>query len=160
MKIKALNYLLTIAITGFLFFSCNSDSTQKTENKTQEEEMPSPAVSDTAICYTFDNGKDKITMQITNSNNTVTGDLAYNYFEKDKNAGTIKGEMHGDTLLALYTFMSEGKESKREVAFLKKDDKIIEGYGTVNPTSGEPDLTDRSSIKFDNTFALQKTDCK
>ncbi|MDQ2719343.1 MAG: hypothetical protein M3Z26_06215 [Bacteroidota bacterium] len=161
MKIKKINYLLAATISGSLFFSCNSNSKQKVgSNVKQEETKTPPTFTEAVTCYVLDNGKDRVAMQIAISNNEVTGDLRYNYFEKDKNSGTLKGEMHGDTLLATYTFISEGKESKRDVAFLKRGDEILEGYGNVDPATGEPNLADRSSIKFDNNFILKKTDCK
>jgi hypothetical protein len=84
----------------------------------------------------------------------------YHYFEKDRNTGTLKGQMNGDTLFATYTFMSEGKESVRNVAFLKTENEMKEGYGNLNPASGEPDFTDKSAIKFDNKFVLKKTNCQ
>lgn len=161
MSVKKINYLLAVVISGSLFLSCKSNSTQKEETNVKQEEAKMPVtITEPATCYALDNGKDKVDMQIAIKDNIVTGNLLYNYFEKDKNSGTIKGEMHGDTLLGTYTFMSEGKKSKRDVAFLKKGDEIVEGYGSVNPATGEPNLTDRSSIKFDNTFTLKKTDCK
>lgn len=161
MSVKKISYLLAIAISGNLFFACNNNSSQKEKKIVKQEEAKTPAtITEPATCYALDNGKDKVAMQIAITNNEVTGDLIYHYFEKDKNSGTITGEMHGDTLLATYSFMSEGKESKRDVAFLKRGDEIIEGYGSVDPATGDPDLTDRSSIKFDSTFTLKKTDCK
>jgi hypothetical protein len=35
-----------------------------------------------------------------------------------------------------------------------------EGYGNLNPASGEPDFTDKSAIKFDNKLVLKKTNCQ
>jgi hypothetical protein len=161
MKMKKNSCLLAIAIILSLFFSCNSNSSQKEEtNVKQEEAKTLPTITEPATCYMLDNGKDKVMMQIAITNNEVTGDLVYNYFEKDKNTGTIKGEMQGDTLLATYSFMSEGKESKRDVVFIKRGDEIIEGYGNVDPATGNPDFRDRSSLKFDTKFTLKKTDCK
>jgi hypothetical protein len=90
----------------------------------------------------------------------VSGDLLYHYFEKDRNSGTINGEVKGDTIFVTYTFISEGIESKREVVFLKKGDELIEGYAAINPATGEPDLSDHSAIKFDEKFVLKKSDCK
>lgn len=37
---------------------------------------------------------------------------------------------------------------------------MIEGYGKLDSTTGEPDLADRSAIKFDNKFILKQTDCQ
>jgi hypothetical protein len=39
---------------------------------------------------------------------SVVGNLCYRFFEKDKNDGTVIGKLQGDTLIADYTFMSEG----------------------------------------------------
>ena len=167
MQTQKINFIAAIFSAAFLF-SCNGGSSaqQETELSPQQEMKPAatheyvPTITQPPTCYALDNSKDKVLMQITINKNAVTGDLIYNYFEKDKNSGTIKGEMHGDTLLGTYTFMSEGTESKRDVAFLKTSDELVEGYGRIDTITGKPDLTDRSSIKFDNTFILKKTDCK
>ncbi len=85
-------------------------------------------------------------MHLIRNGNLVTGELVYDYFEKDKNTGTIKGEMKGDTLFAEYIFMSEGINSVREVAFLQKGDDLIEGYGDVEEQTAK--------IVFKNKAAL------
>ncbi|MEO6916512.1 MAG: hypothetical protein ABI151_13535 [Chitinophagaceae bacterium] len=167
MPLKNIKFLAAITSAAFLF-SCNGGSSGQKETESTPQHGGNPAANHEqastinlpATCYALDTGKDKIVMQIAINNNTVTGNLLYKYSGKDRNSGTIQGEMHGDTLLATYTFMSEGKESKRDVAFLKKGDEIVEGYGKVDPATGAPDLTDKSVIKFDNTFILKKTDCK
>lgn len=160
MVIKKINYLTATFISGVLLFSCDSNSNTQEKASVKDEEVTNTETIAGPSCYTMDNGKDKIEMNIVKNANMVTGDLTYAYFEKDKNSGTIKGEMAGDTLLAIYSFMSEGRESARQVAFLKNGDEFMEGYGNMNPATGEPDLTDRSSIKFENTFILKKSDCK
>ncbi len=144
--------LLTI-IAGIISLSCNSNPTSK-----NEPTKPAP-VTESATCYAMISDKDTVLLYITITNNIVTGDLMYSFFEKDKNVGTIQGEMKGDTLFAVYKFISEGKESTREVAFLKKGDVFTEGYGKMNPTTGEPDFTDKASIKFESNVILKKTDC-
>lgn len=75
-------------------------------------------------------------MKLTLTGNEVTGDLACKYFQKDQNKGTLRGVMIGDTLFATYTFTSEGIESSREVASLKKDNDLVEGYGDVQEKNG------------------------
>lgn len=156
------NILLVGAFTALIFlFGCNGNTDKAVENPLQQHEAKEPQVAaPTASCYILANGKDTVSLKMMIDNNQVSGDLLYHYFEKDRNTGTIKGEMKGDTLFATYTFMSEGKESKRDVAFLKKGDELIEGYGNINSTTGEPDLTDHSTIKFDHKFVLKKSDCQ
>jgi hypothetical protein len=141
----------------FFLFGCNSSS-NKTENETKQTE-PQIAAASTS-CYVLANSKDTVSLKITIDKNHVSGDLLYHYFEKDRNSGTINGEVKGDTIFVTYTFISEGIESKREVVFLKKGDELIEGYAAINPATGEPDLSDHSAIKFDEKFVLKKSDCK
>ncbi len=92
----------------------------------------------------------------TQTGNLVTGELVYDYFEKDKNTGTIKGEMKGDTLFAEYMFMSEGINSVREVAFLKKGDSWIEGYGDVEEQTGKIVFKNKAALKFEINITLKK----
>ncbi len=47
-------------------------------------------------------------MYIKTSGKMATGNLAYNYYQKDKSAGSLQGQMKGDYLFAKYKFMSEG----------------------------------------------------
>ncbi len=161
MQFKKINYLNAVIISGSLLFSCNNNSTKQDESAAVQKEPDAPAATtEQTNCYASYNDKDTVWLKVVSNGNMVTGNLEYNYFEKDKNKGTINGDMKGDTLLATYTFMSEGKESARQVAFLKNGDEFTEGYGNVNAATGEPDLTDRSAIKFQNKFILKKTDCK
>jgi hypothetical protein len=141
----------------FILFGCNSSS-NNTENETKQNE-PQVAAEATS-CYVLANSKDTVSLKITIDKNHVSGDLLYHYFEKDRNTGTINGEVKGDTIFATYTFISEGIESKRGVVFLKKEDELIEGYAAMDPATGEPDLSDHSAIKFDEKFVLKKSDCE
>ncbi len=59
----------------------------------------------------------------------------------------MDGVLKGDTLIAAYTFTSEGKRSVRQVAFLIKDTTATEGYGDVRKQ--------KDSILFKNTAALK-----
>jgi hypothetical protein len=113
-------------------------------------------------CYSGSIKKDTILMNLTIKGNEVTnGKLSYKFYEKDKNQGTLVGELKGDTLYADYTFMSEGTSSVREVAFLKKGDSYIEGFGdVVDDNKGKVTFKDKKQLKFDGNVVLLKVDCK
>ena len=154
-------YLSSIFISVTILFSCNDNSASLEKSTEEQHELKEPSADTNSItCYGLNNGKDTVLMKIKIDEGQVSGDLMYHYFEKDKNTGTLKGKMIGDTLLGTYTFMSEGKESVRPVVFLKNGNEMIEGYGKLDSTTGEPDLADRSAIKFDNKFILKQTDCQ
>lgn len=89
--------------------------------------------------------KDTIQLRIAMNDSSVTGSLIYKIYEKDSNKGRIEGTMHGDTLIANYTFQSEGTESVRKVAFLIKDGSATEGFG-------EP-------YSFGKSIVLKQTPC-
>lgn len=110
-------------------------------------------------CYAFISGRDTISMTLNIKDKLVDGKLTYNFYEKDLNEGTIAGTMKGDTLFAIYTFMSEGLESKREVAFLKKGQDFSEGYGEAIEKNEEMVFKNRNTITFDNKSILKHIDC-
>ncbi len=97
----------------------------------KEKPKQSPAVTNTddttAQCYYFMNDKDTVSLRFRISDGVIDGKLQYIFSEKDKNPGTVIGRMYGDTLLAEYTFQSEGTTSVREVVFLKTGDDFTEG---------------------------------
>lgn len=152
-------YISYAAFAGILLLSCNENAKQST---TVPEVEPAKAVTITepASCYAMIKNKDTVLLHITITNNKVNGDLIYNFFEKDKNTGTVIGAIKGDTIFADYKFMSEGKESVRQVAFLKTGEELREGYGTVDESNGQPDFSEKASIRFDGNVVLKKTDCK
>ncbi|SNR61242.1 hypothetical protein [Flavobacterium sp. ov086] len=94
-----------------------------------------------------------------NSHQEVNGKLSYNLTGKDKNEGTLIGNMKGDTLIADYTFVSEGVSSVREVVFLQKDGTLIEGYGDVVDANNKVTFKDKKKLKFDAKNTLTKVDC-
>ena len=144
--------LLPAAFIILLAVAC----TNKDEKATHTE----PAtVNESESCYAYISGKDTVQLRISVHDNKVIGDLVYNFYEKDRNAGIITGEMKGDTLFGNYEFQSEGIASKRNVIFLKKANTFIEGYGALDPQTGIPDLSIKSAITFDSKIVLEKADC-
>ncbi|KAF2508439.1 hypothetical protein EYY60_15015 [Flavobacterium zhairuonense] len=112
-------------------------------------------------CYTSRGDGTVIELSFNvNSHQEVNGKLTYNITGKDKNEGTLIGNMKGDTLIADYTFMSEGVSSVREVAFLQKDGTLIEGFGDVVQVNDKFTFKDKSKLKFDAKNTLSKVDCK
>jgi len=111
-------------------------------------------------CYSYIKGKDTAQLKLITTGIVSTGELNYKWFEKDKNTGSIEGEMHGDTLVANYTFNSEGKQSVRQVAFLRKGNQLLEGFGDVEEKDGKVRYKNLSSVKFGNDIVFEKTVCK
>lgn len=110
-------------------------------------------------CYESISGKDTILLKIEKFPNVVTGVLKYNFYQKDKNAGTIEGKFEGDKLFALYTYKSEGNPSVREVAFLFKNNTVIEGFGELEEKNGILTFKNKESILFSKGIRFSIIDC-
>ena len=140
--------------------SCKTKEKQE-ENETQpevpmavEEKAPALALG----CYTYDGNGNHIVLEITEMNGTVLGNLDYALKEKDANKGTFSGILKDSVLIGSYTFMSEGTESTREVAFLVKEGQLIEGFGALDETGTA--FKDPASLSFSSSMPLSKTDCE
>lgn len=110
-------------------------------------------------CYAYITATDTVRLTLQTEQPTVTGQLSYCYFEKDRNQGTIRGTMHGDTLLADYTFQSEGTQSVREVAFLRRDIGFVEGFGAVAERRGKAVFKQPRALQFDAKYTLLPVAC-
>jgi len=117
-------------------------------------------VSGTKTCFVGITNKDTVVLSFTQSDSSVNGDLFYKFNEKDLNTGTIEGVMMGDTLVADYTFKSEGTSSIRQVVFLKHGDEMIEGFGDVEDNQGRMIFRNLSALTFDRSVVVKQTDCK
>lgn len=153
------NMILFICV---LVAGCNDSGTSANIEDTKITTSDTSNIStevDAMSCYAYRSAADTVLLTLTTTGSTVSGDLIYAYSEKDKNTGTISGVMRGDTLLADYTFMSEGKSSVRQVAFLKQNDGFVEGYGNSKMEDGKMVFENLSALKFSNTMALKKEPC-
>ncbi len=149
--------IFALPVIVLLLSACNNNTTEPTTAPVvAEEKKIAPEYS----CYGYTSAKDTVNLHFQISGNIVTGDLAYNYFAKDKNTGTIQGNMKGDTLFAEYKFMSEGIESIREVVFLKKGNDFVEGYGDAEEKNGKMIFKNTSGLNFNNSLILKKVACE
>lgn len=160
-KIYKMKYSLLFLLMACA--ACNNNNTRENNNtadtiKDYDTGTSSP-VETISECYENINGKDTVFLSIFSQSKIITGSLVYNYYEKDKNSGTIKGNMYGDTLIADYIFSSEGVTSTREVAFLKRESAFIEGYGDMQDEDGKMVFKNRSSLSFTGK-PLRMVDCK
>lgn len=109
-------------------------------------------------CYEFSSDTNNIHFEIASLEPNVTGTLAYTLDGKDSNSGTFEGSLMDDKLFGTYSFTSEGVESKREVAFLVKDNQLIEGYGEL--TENGTAFVDRGNLSYTSKMPLSKTICE
>lgn len=153
-------YIISNIILIAILASCMKN--KKDEVVVPPLEVKAPLETAHLECYQAVIERDTITLSVdVNSVNEFKGELDYSYYQKDKNFGTLLGNVKGDTIFADYTFQSEGKTSVRELAFLKKDaNTYIEGYGDIVQTNDKVSFKDKSKIKFDSNLVYNRIDCK
>lgn len=143
------------------FAACQSNSGKKeAADSTITAETAVVAAAESRTCYVSFKNRDSTFLHLMKKGEKVTGTLNVSLYEKDKNTGTIDGLVKGDTLLLDYTFNSEGSQSVRQVAFLQKDGKLIEGFGNVEEQNGKTIFKSLTDLKFDGSVVLEQSDCK
>lgn len=153
--------LLYLSIAAIAVASCNNESkkaTEATDLKDTSKVVENKIMIPSSSCYSSISGKDTVNLKVEIFPNVVTGSLSYKFHEKDSNKGDIDGKLNGDTLLADYKFMSEGKLSTRQVIFLIKDSVATEGHGTMEEKNGKMVFKDGAAISF-NGIKLIKENC-
>lgn len=149
-----MNSSLTLLVVATLA-GCGTNESEDTKSTTS----PKSASTSELQCYALMAAGDTVRLNLNQQGSEVTGTLVYQLARKDSNIGTLNGQMRGDTLLATYTFQSEGQESKRAVAFLAKDGGFVEGYGNVQQQNDAMVFTPGTILTFGTDRLLTKIDC-
>lgn len=144
--------ILQLCLIPLLVIGCNDRNKESsTKNVIPESE---------AECYRYVEQRDTVSLSLQRNEDQVSGRLAFRFYEKDKSSGTVEGEMKGDTLFASYHFWSEGMESFREIAFLKKENSFVMGYGEILNSGNRDVFRNKNDIQFDAGVVLKKVRCK
>lgn len=153
------NKILVLALVSGIFFSCKKKEEQLSTDELKSD-VPQEQAAAVKECYEYTQKKDTIQVNILVQGENVSGDLIYKLFEKDQNIGKISGTISGDTLNATYTFMSEGKESMRQVVFLRKNKTLLEGYGESEEKDGKMVFKSMKDLNFTSSLQLLEVPCK
>lgn len=150
-----------------LFLACISfQSCKKNENpdgapatKTEAEKFVKTE------CYKAIYANDTVELKLnTAKDGKITGDMVMKIEFQSPKIGEVKGEFHGDTLLANYTF-TQGSDKQRfyknPIALLKRDKQLIFGNGSIVTSLGISYFERGKTIDYDKVrFKFDPTDCK
>lgn len=145
-----------------LLMACSSPNRNVQEQGEQAtgQQNPEKEMLSGPSCYLYATDRDTVYLVLNPPvGGKVTGDLSYDFFERDGNVGFIKGQVSGDTLIADYTFLSEGMISVREVGFLLGEDQVMEGYGDVEEVDGRMVFWHKDSLDFGNGLVMPEVPC-
>lgn len=150
--------LIVLSFIALTMLNCKNKE-QKTEKSNSDlEEVTAETTPPLDLgCYVFNDGKNTVSLEITQNDAAIKGNLTYALSEKDKNSGHFTGQLKDGILIANYTFQSEGKESMRQIAFKVDKETLTEGYGELNNEGTA--FKDVNSINFISKMPLTKTDC-
>lgn len=144
------------------FTACNSNQNNTVENKdslTINKKQSNTTRFKEKECFANYTPKDSVKLTLINNGYTVTGTLEIKLLGKDENKGNYTGMMKGDTLIADYSFFSEGVLSVRQIVFLKRNNTLIEGHGEVAEIDGKMSFKKLDQLKFDEKAALKIVAC-
>ena len=155
-KKKAMKFTPYIIAATLLLVSCNKSQ----EKEIEVEPLKLPTAEKAAFeCFELKNEGDTITLKISHHAGEVGGDLVYKWRERDRNVGTISGRFSGDTLIADYTFESEGMTSIREAVFVRKGNTLVQGHGEMEEKNDIMIFKNKSNLIFDNSIVLTEVEC-
>ena len=160
----------TLLAAILILFSCNNnkikqqqaDETQARKGDTEITAADTSSLDKTMTgenCFAYIKNHDTILLKMNLKNGIVTGNLTYNLYEKDKNSGTLNGTLKNDTLLANYTYLSEGTSSERQVIFLVKGNVLVQGTGSMKEQNDRFVFTEKKDINFNSSITLESVDC-
>ncbi|MET6996494.1 hypothetical protein [Chitinophaga defluvii] len=151
---------LFLLFAGGLATGCNQPTASQSGETDSVTTTATTTVPATTTCFIKAIGQDTVLLQLVVSDSLVNGHLSYNFFEKDKNTGEIKGSIKNNIIRATYQFMSEGVESTRNVVFRLSGNQVFEGVPDNFSKEGAPIFnSDDAALKFD-TVPMETRACE
>lgn len=155
--------LFTIAV-----ISCNNNGKEVTTNEdtvvvkdTPVVSNPTPSVQDTAVigCYNQITGRDTVLLQLQAKGANVTGSLVYDFFEKDRNDGTVQADVRNGVVNGWYLFRSEGIMSVRQVSWKIDQGKLLPGTGEMIQRNDSLVFKNADKLNYDAAHPFVKIPC-
>ncbi len=127
----------------------------------------SPITSNNSIqpilgCFVATLKSDTYKLEITEQNGLqVKGLISINNAQKDSSNGEFVGTFDGTILTGIYTFVSEGSTSRREIFFKATNRGFVTGYGPVVVSGDLEKLKRPLSLQWDGSYVYSaKKSCK
>ena len=152
--------ILCLFLATLLLASCQSKpatADTATTPKLVEVTPPPPAtVASTTNCYQLvEFKKDLTAVELTVTENSVSGYYAYEPHEKDGAHGFFVGTKTGDVMTAIYTYMIEGSIQSEEMMFKIADGKLVKADVELKDPKNDGNMVikDKSKVKWTTTLA-------
>lgn len=142
--------------------ACQSKNTESTTTSTNNANTDTLAaatgpVTET-LCFEEKVGKDITTVKLIIKGNSVSGNMEWLPWEKDRATGTLKGQKNGNEIIADYDYMIEGVNQSEEKIFILEGDKLSVKSGELEEKNGK--LVMKNPAKAVIGQVLTKVACK
>jgi hypothetical protein len=144
-----------------LLAGCKHDPSAMTTQHMIQEPVNISRASQTSppVCYESVANGDTCYLKTVRLPNAVTGLLNYSLHTHERQIGRFRGQLHGDTLIADYTYLLGDKSAVRQVAFLIGKDTVVEGHAPLVNQEGEMKFKDVNTLQFANGARLTPVEC-
>jgi len=152
--------LLFIALSSTACNNAGDSSASDNPGADSSQAVTVPVTRESlAGCYSQIYERDTSSLHVKLANDSLTGDLVYKIFEKDRNDGMFKGDLSNDVLSGWYYFKSEGVMSVRQVLWKISNGQLWPAMGEMKIRNDTMIFTDPASLKFDDTHPFVKVNC-
>ena len=110
-------------------------------------------------CYEMTLKRDTVFLQLDVTDTLVSGTLIFDFYEKDRNEGSLKGVLRNDQIIGFYTFQSEGIQSVREVVFKIHNQTLLSGFGALEEQNGRLVFKDKNGLQYQTSNPYIKVAC-
>ena len=123
--------------------------------------IPRKAKANIAGCYVGKLAKDRYVLSITEQIGiNIKANIAYLNYQKDSSNGTFVGTYRDGILNGIYSFRSEGMDSRRELFYRQVNKGFIPGYGPIEMIGDEERMKRPLNLKWNSSFVfLPSTNC-
>lgn len=158
---RSINKLLLFLSCSFAACNNAGDSSSPDAAKSDSAAIVNSPVTKESLagCYSQIYERDTSSLLIKLVNDSLTGDLVYKIFEKDRNDGMFKGDLNNDVLSGWYYFKSEGVMSVRQVVWKINGGQLWPAMGEMKIRNDTMVFSEPASLKFDNTHPFVKGSC-
>lgn len=154
-----MNNIKTTCLASLLFIASLTSACNQEQPKIQSGKV-APIIA--KVCYIAVDESDTVLLTITDKRKSIEGNLTFNYTNGITYKGTLKGLMHGDTLLADYNFTTgDGKWRRNPLALLKRNGGLILGVGIMETAWGRNYFAKAQPIDYDKgRFIFKEVNCE
>jgi len=145
----------------FVVGSCNNQSKTSSAVNRDSSNTVKVTTADTASsgCFSQVIQKDTALLQVENNKGNISGALTYNYFQKDRNDGTVKAEQSGEIINGWYLFKSEGIMSVRQVSWKINGNELWPAIGEVVEKNDTMRFKEPGNLRYDSSRPFRKIPC-